>query len=254
MKRANYHTHTVRCGHAVGADEEYVKAAIAMGMEVLGFADHGPQVYEDGFVSTIRMQMSELPEYVESLLQLREKYKRQIDIKIGLEYEYYPELFDKLRDELVKYPVDYLIMGQHFVEPERLGKHVVDPFSEEERLSAYVDRVLEGLRTGAFTYLAHPDMVHFVGDANAYLYHMRRLCEECKNMGIPLEVNRQGMVRKRNYPNEVFWKLAADVGNHVIFGYDAHTPDALTDEETYLKGVKWANDLGNFVDEMYRIG
>ena len=34
------HTHTKRCGHAFGADEEYVQAAIDAGIKVLGFSDH----------------------------------------------------------------------------------------------------------------------------------------------------------------------------------------------------------------------
>ena len=32
MKKYNYHTHTKRCGHAVGEDEEYVIAAINNGL------------------------------------------------------------------------------------------------------------------------------------------------------------------------------------------------------------------------------
>ncbi len=38
----NYHTHTSRCGHAGGSDEEYVQAAIKAGYQILGFSDHAP--------------------------------------------------------------------------------------------------------------------------------------------------------------------------------------------------------------------
>mgnify|MGYP004576416305 CR=1 FL=1 len=40
MIRNNYHTHTFRCGHAIGNDEEYVLEAIALGLNTLGFSDH----------------------------------------------------------------------------------------------------------------------------------------------------------------------------------------------------------------------
>ena len=40
MIRNNYHTHTFRCGHAIGNDEEYVIEAIGMGLHTLGFSDH----------------------------------------------------------------------------------------------------------------------------------------------------------------------------------------------------------------------
>ena len=38
----NYHTHTARCRHATGTEEEYVLAAIDRGLKILGFSDHTP--------------------------------------------------------------------------------------------------------------------------------------------------------------------------------------------------------------------
>ena len=43
----NYHTHTARCGHAVGEDEEYVKRAIECGIKYMGFSDHAPIRFPD---------------------------------------------------------------------------------------------------------------------------------------------------------------------------------------------------------------
>ena len=37
---ANYHTHTVRCGHAEGTDREYAEKAVERGLTHLGFSDH----------------------------------------------------------------------------------------------------------------------------------------------------------------------------------------------------------------------
>ena len=34
---ANYHTHTPRCNHAVGSEEEYVQQALKAGIKILGF-------------------------------------------------------------------------------------------------------------------------------------------------------------------------------------------------------------------------
>ena len=33
----NYHTHTARCGHAWGTDDEFIQAAIDAGYTTLGF-------------------------------------------------------------------------------------------------------------------------------------------------------------------------------------------------------------------------
>ena len=52
---ANYHTHTTRCGHAVGEDREYVETAIRRGLKVLGFSDHVPMPFPDGRESRFRV-------------------------------------------------------------------------------------------------------------------------------------------------------------------------------------------------------
>ena len=41
---ANYHTHTYRCRHASGTEEEYIYQALDGGLEELGFSDHTPEV------------------------------------------------------------------------------------------------------------------------------------------------------------------------------------------------------------------
>ena len=62
--KANYHTHTYRCQHAYGSEREYIEAAIRMGIAELGFSDHVPCPFKDGYVSGIRMTMEQAPEYV----------------------------------------------------------------------------------------------------------------------------------------------------------------------------------------------
>ena len=40
--RTNYHTHTYRCHHASGTEEDYIIEGIEKNLKVLGFSDHGP--------------------------------------------------------------------------------------------------------------------------------------------------------------------------------------------------------------------
>lgn len=224
---ANYHTHTPRCHHAVGTEREYIEKAILAGMEELGFSDHVPYRFPN-FQSRIRMGMEEVPEYVQVLSDLREEYKKDIKIYIGFEAEYFPELFDGLLEELSQYPYDYMILGQHFLKPEPMGYYVGNPVELEQDLEHYVDLVLEGLATKAFVYLAHPDLVNYIGNDKIYQKHMRRLCKGAKEMGIPLEINFTGYMEGRNYPCDKFFKIASEMKNQVIFGCDAHRPEVLT--------------------------
>ena len=83
MFTANFHTHTTRCGHAVGEDEEYVKQAIAAGIKTLGFSDHAPYDYGNGWYDGDRMSLKVAKDYALSVRKLKEKYADKIDIYLG---------------------------------------------------------------------------------------------------------------------------------------------------------------------------
>ncbi len=228
---ANYHTHTFRCNHASSEDERaYVEAAIAAGYSELGFADHSPMPLPEGIDPAdcarfmgIRMTMAETEDYVNKLLRLREEYKNDIKLHIGFEVEYIRENFDMLIDFLSAFPTDYIIMGQHF---NTLSTDRITYFGAETRskqvLREYADLVCEGLSTGKFTYLAHPDLCRFHGDIKRYEREMSRIILTAKEMGVPLEINLLGIDSMRNYPNHIFWSLASDIGCEVVLGSDAH--------------------------------
>ncbi|RKM58163.1 histidinol-phosphatase HisJ family protein [Butyrivibrio sp. X503] len=228
---ANYHTHTTRCKHAFGSEREYIEAAIKKGYKILGFSDHVPQPYPEGFVSGIRMDMSELSDYTSTLVSLREEYKDRIQILIGYEVEYSHRFFDRMMDELRKYPLDYMILGQHFAPNEVDGFYVGAPTSDEDKLKAYVDLSIEGMKTGLFTYLCHPDLMNYTGDEEKYLRHMRRIVEASIELDFPLEVNVYGFIDGRHYPSDRFFKMASEMGARFVIGCDAHDPRVLINPE-----------------------
>ena len=94
-------------------------------------------------------------------------------------------------------------------------------------MTQYVNQVKEGLDKGVFTYIAHPDIVNFTEDISFYRRKMTELCLYAKERDIPLEFNLLGYYNGRNYPNPAFWEIAAETGNKVVLGYDAHSPEVL---------------------------
>ena len=224
----NYHTHTCRCGHASGSDEEYINFAIEAGIKYLGFSDHAPFIFPDGYEADWRVPLSGAQEYVNSISALREKYRDRIEIKIGFEMEYYGEHFEKMLNIARNCGAEYLILAQHFILNEHPdGKGSVGPTDSEEHLKTYVDEVISGMESGFFSYVAHPDMFNFVGDSSLFRREAERLCVESKALNIPLELNLLGIRGKRNYPSDAFWAVAGGVGCPVTMGCDAHSPDAL---------------------------
>ena len=251
---ANYHTHTPRCNHATGSEREYVEAALGTELKILGFSDHSPCVFPGDYVSWHRMKINELDDYVATVLGLREEYKDRIQIPLGLELEYYPGRMGELMPILRDRPIDYLLLGQHF-----LGDEVCEPYSghataDEAILKRYCSQTIEGMQTGLFLYLAHPDLIHYVGDDAVYRKHMRSICVEAKNCGMPLEWNLLGQCSGRNYPDMRFWEIAAEEGCDVILGWDAHTPNALTNAEGEAFAKKAIGELGLHLLETLPVG
>lgn len=77
-----FHVHTYHCKHAGDErDELYVKWAIELGACRITFTDHA---LFPGNPFGNRMGIEELPEYIDTLSDLKEHYKSDIDIRIGL--------------------------------------------------------------------------------------------------------------------------------------------------------------------------
>ena len=236
---ANYHTHTPRCTHAEGTEEEYVIAGIERGLKLLGFADHAPYPFAGGCYSHIRMRPEELKGYAQSVLDLRQKYAGQVQMPLGVEIEYFPQFWDEQLSMLRDAGVEYLLLGQHWSDYCEGGFYNGRPTDGEDLLAAYCHSVRQAMQTGVLTYIAHPDLLNFVGDEKVYERHMRALCREAKGCGIPLEINLLGIRSGRHYPNRRFWELAAEEACKVVLGCDAHTPQGLLD----IAPEKLARDL-----------
>ena len=244
----NYHTHTPRCHHAEGSEREYIEAALQGGFRVLGFSDHAPYLFGDGYVSRIRMLPEELRGYCDTLLTLREEYRGRIDLHIGLEMEYYPRFFADQVRFLRDYPLDYLILGQHAIYNELEGYYSGRPTTDEKLLDQYVGQCIDGLQSGLFSYLAHPDLINFTGDERIYDRAMRKLCRAARDLDLPVEINLLGMAEEKQYPNPAFWRIAGEEGMTAVLGVDAHCPEDLINSPV-AGGLRLAEQFGVPVTE-----
>ncbi len=221
---ANYHTHTPRCGHADGREEEYVRCALDAGVQILGFSDHTPYPFPRGHRSTFRMSTAALSDYTDAVNALRQPYAGKLQLHLGVEAEYYPQFFPELVTMLQDHGVEYMLLGQHFLYNEVEGCGSIGPTADPALLAQYCRQTMDAMQTGLFTYFAHPDLMDFVGDDQVYRTHIRRLCREAKACGVPLEINLLGIRQGRHYPNIRFWEVAAEENCPVILGCDAHDP------------------------------
>lgn len=235
----NLHTHTTRCGHAIGTDEEYVLEAINGTYKLLGFSDH---VMLPGIVhDKMRAPISELDEYFLSINYLKEKYKEMIDIKIGFEAEYIPQFVEYYKMLYREKGLDYLILGQHLQYDEN-GNTLYywrKKTDDMEKIIKYKNDLIEGMKSGLFLYVAHPDIfMHNVTTITDEIIGIcREICNASIKYDIPLELNLGGIgysnlkaqiYGTNPYPNHYFWEIAKEIGCKCVVGVDAHNPGKLT--------------------------
>lgn len=119
---ADYHIHTKFCHHATGEMEEYVRVAVEKGFTEIGFADHAPA--SDGYDPVHRMALSRFPEYVERIQGLRDEFTH-MNIRLGIETDFYPGFEPFLERFLQSFPVDYVV-GSDAHKPEEVGANFND--------------------------------------------------------------------------------------------------------------------------------
>lgn len=103
--KVNLHTHTYYCD-GKDAPEDMVRRALELGFTALGFSGHGYSVYDEDYC----MSRTDTVKYRREILRLREAYKDQIHIYLGVEMDYYG-----MKDD---YPYDFVIGSVHSVEKD----------------------------------------------------------------------------------------------------------------------------------------
>jgi len=221
-----YHIHTARCKHAAGTDEEYIEAAIKLGADRIVFTDHAPF---PGNPFGNRMDFSELEEYIDTFNRLKDKYKDVIEIRIGLEVEYLPRFMYYYKQLTMMDGMDDLIIGQHFYQKDdgysfRSKGKSISYEDYIERLKGLTDAMIEGMETGLFVRLAHPDRMfrHSIKFDDKQRELSIKLIDAAMRLHIPMEINASSIVHGRYFPE--FWKLVPEEAETYV-GLDAHSPE-----------------------------
>ena len=246
----NYHSHTTRCNHASATEREIVETAVRLGFSVMGFSDHSPQFFKKGVESLHRMSPSQLPEYVDSIKKLQKEYGSKISIPIGLEVEYNDQLFPLIYKYAKQCGVEYFILGQHWVTPDKDLAKVFHPTDDIDFLNKYTENVIKGLETGKFSCVAHADIINFTGKKELLKQALKEICTRAKELSVPIEVNFQGYATGRHYPGELLYETVKACQNEVVIGMDIHGLDMFkVDELLKLKALLCERGI-NVIDEL----
>lgn len=245
---SNFHTHTYLCKHADGVPLDYVKTAEGK-CSALGFSDHCP--YPDTSWDYCRMNPAQIPLYKQMVNQA--KAEASFPVYFGFECEWLPKFkswySDFLKEELNS---DFLVFGSHWYPLD--GYLAYAPELESKRLIFdYIDFTIDGLRTGIYNFLAHPDLfLAYTEKFDADLISCSKaLIDAAVDLDIPIEINGYGLLKNKiirdgkeesMYPVTKFWELARDKKAKIICNSDAHTPCHVI--EGCLRAQTFAKNLG----------
>lgn len=248
--KSNFHTHTYLCGHAGGTPADYAREAIACGLSVIGISDHcsAPVNVYNGF----ELNADNLGElYLPLIDEAKAKYGDRIKILSAVEIEYFAGLdgyYKKLLSAL-----DYLVLGQHEYLVDGVHENSFTDGTNEKSVLAYFDGVTEGLRSGYFALLAHPDLIFYHSPeitpkiAKAFDFAIGLAAK----LDIAVELNANG-VRSHafRYPTDMLIELCLKHRPKVVVSSDAHNPAYVADE--YVRSLTaYARRMKlNLVDEI----
>jgi len=239
----DYHVHTARCGHAQGTPAEYVAAARERGLAGIGISDHVPLLH--GSDPELAMAFDELGAYVDEVTAL--KRASPGFVLLGIEADYRPDTFPRMREVLAAHPFDYVIGSVHYLD----GWGFDDPrYAEgfaardiDEVYRRYFAEVGDAAETGAFTILGHLDLIKKFGHrpTRPLDSEIDRLAERIGAAGVLVEVNPSGLRKPvgEAYPSA---DILARLREHRVlltFGSDAHRPGDVGRDLTHAAALAW---------------
>lgn len=249
----NYHSHTYLCRHATGKPIDYLKTAIELGFKYYGVSDHAPMPNLE-LLGSSRMLDSEYPIYLKDLKAAKGFAEGKITFYQGLEIEYFSFYHERYQNFLKD--LDYLILGQHYIILEDGSYLSVYRLTTLEHIIIYRDTLIEGLKSGYFNLLCHPDLCFYniPHPTKAMLEALRPVVELAKALDIPLEINANGLrkalkvdrtfkLENAPYPRRDFFEMVKEIDAKVIIQSDAHRLEdiydwAILESRQFVKDLK----------------
>lgn len=263
MKLEDYHTHSELCHHAVGTIEDYIKKALDLNLNTIGICDHFP--YE--FLNNIEripyeeyaMSIDEIEYYLTTGKILREKFKNQINIRVGFEIDFFENQEVALNNHLnkIKSRLDYILGSVHILDfQDEKGAWGFDDsrfkkdykyYGTDKVYTQYFKTLRKMLNSEQFDLdiVAHFDLPKkfndFPNDKELIFNETMKTLELIKKKGMVMEINTGGLRKdvKEQYPSEEIINQMLDLDIQILLGSDAHNPNEIAwDFNSIIKLLK----------------
>lgn len=248
MNYSNYHTHCFFCD-GKGDPEDYIKKAISLKFHSLGFSSHAPV----HLPSSWTMKEENLNNYAQTIKNLKEKYKNQIEIYCGLEIDYFESISGPDSEKFKKLDLDYTIGSVHFMKNKDTGEYLTVDGDEEEYtriievffkgnvqdfVTEYYGLIRRMLSEHKLQIVGHLDLIrknnknerYFNETEHWYKEEIIKTLKAIKSSGAILEVNTGAIARgylTTPYPSPWILKECYELDIPITLNSDGHSPENL---------------------------
>lgn len=225
------HSHTPLCMHAIGQPTEYAAVAEARGLKGLIVTCHNPMPNQ--FSHAVRMREDQFDEYVQLVADTHAEWEGRVDVRLGLEADYYEGHEAYLEKQLQSADFDFVLGSVHPQIPEWKKAHWQDDLLEVQR--TYFRHLAQSAETGLFDSLAHPDLIkNFTSERWELAAIMPDICDALDRIaatGVAMELNTSGVKKtiSEMNPNPTMLTEMCKRNIPMTIGADAHEPGRVAD-------------------------
>lgn len=245
----NFHTHTTLCD-GKSAPEEVVLSAIQKGFSAIGFSGHAVTDFDQSYC------LKDIDGYIATITALKEKYKNDIEIYVGIEEDAY-QWTDRTKFE-------YLLGSSHYLKKDGIYYQLdcgadnlqkcLDAFSGDplSLAEAYYSQFTAYIKERKPDIVGHFDLItkYEESQTNWFFpnpdYH--KLAEKYIRLAaendVIFELNTGGIargIRTTPYPYENLLRILQKEDAKIILNSDSHHKDTIdchfTEIRKYLKEI-----------------
>lgn len=221
----DYHMHTA---YSDGSDTypAYLEVARKKDLAEIGFTDHITLETVDWCVNEI-----DYPVLKENLSNLCNNFSEDVQVRFGLEVDYFEGREMDLRRIISYFPVDYVIGSVHFLGQWNFDsdESLYGKWPNDELYRRYFEQVQKAAKSDLFDVIGHFDLIKKLRcwpetDQTPLFEETLKVLKEAD---VVMELNTSGLDRPCGefFPNIKILEMASKIGIPVTLGSDAHKPD-----------------------------
>lgn len=241
----DYHVHTDYSDDSSYLMEDVIKDAIEKGIEDICITDHvdygikydwdqvEKMIYRDG----MPLANVDYEKWEKELTYLQEKYKGQINIKMGMEFGMQMHTLSQYQQLFHKYSFDFIILSVHQVEDKEFW---TQDFQKGKTQQEYIERYYQEMfdlvtHYKDYSVLGHMDLIVRYDEQGIYPFEkikpmiqkiLERVIADGKGIEVNTSYHRYGL--KDMTPSRDILKLYHELGGTIItIGSDSHQKEHL---------------------------